>query len=132
MNRLLLLMVTASSLFISASARYSESDLAQSQSNYGAIAYSPSSDVYGTSWNYSSRQQAEARAFRECQSRSVNNDCTVVTWFRNACGALATTPNNAYGGNWGNSLIAAERNALEMCSQYGKNCTVLTSLCADR
>ncbi|AFZ44013.1 hypothetical protein PCC7418_1845 [Halothece sp. PCC 7418] len=132
MNRLLLLMITASSLFISASARCSEEDLAQSQSNYGAIAYSSSSDVYGRSWNYSSRQQAETRALRECQSRSAQNDCTVVTWFRDACGALATTPNNGYGGDWGNSIVAAERNALQICSQYGRNCTILTSVCSDR
>lgn len=132
MNPLLLLMITASSLFISPSARTSEDDLAQSRSNYGAIAYSSSSDVFGRSWNYSSREQAELRALRECQSRSAGNDCTVVTWFRDACGALATTPNNEYGGDWGDTIIVAERNALQICSQYGKDCTILTAVCADR
>ena len=105
---------------------------AVAQNYYGAIAYSQSSDAHGYSYDYYSQGEAEARALQECYNYSGSYDCVVTIWFRNACGALATTPNGAYGSAWGVNQAVAERNALETCSQYGQGCRVTRWVCTTR
>jgi Domain of unknown function (DUF4189) len=48
--------------------------------NYGAIAYSPSTKVYGWSYDYPSRSAAESAASANCGKQA--NDCIVALWFR--------------------------------------------------
>jgi len=106
---------------------------ALAQNYYGAIAYSQSADSHGYSYDYYSQGEAEARALQECNSYSGGSyDCVVTIWFRNACGALATTPDGAYGSAWGVNETVAERNALETCSQYGQGCSVTRWVCTSR
>jgi hypothetical protein len=56
---------------------------------YGAMAFSNSFGAWGTAYNYWSRA------------------CSVVAWFQNACGALATAPDNACGTGWAGDLGVA-------------------------
>lgn len=104
----------------------------QSGSKYGAIAYSKKSKFYGHSWQYCTRKGAEAKALRECRKRTEENDCTVVVWFENVCGALAVAPGGAYSARGGTPIATAERKALQSCSKQGEKCKILTSVCAHR
>lgn len=100
--------------------------------NYGAIAYSQSTGISGSSYDYSSPSGAEARALRECESTSSSGDCNIVISVQNACAALATTPNGAYGSGWGTESFIAEHHAMVTCNQYGQNCTILQWVCTTR
>lgn len=95
---------------------------------YGAIAYSRSSDCWGTSYNYRSRSQAEGAALSECCS----SDCEIKTWFRNACGALATGDDGSVGWGWYGSRSGAESIALRECQQRSSGCRVRCWACTSR
>jgi hypothetical protein len=96
---------------------------------YGAIAYSPSSDRFGYSYNYISRGPAENRALSECGQ----NDCVVAAWFYNRCGALATSSTGAWGGAQDASAERARSKALQICADHGgTDCDIKTSLCSPK
>jgi serine/threonine-protein kinase len=95
--------------------------------NYAAIAYSQDSGAYGYSNNYDSRDGAEASAMREC-----GRDCSVVLWFRNACGALATGEDNGYGTGWAMSRGEAEDVAMSNCNDVASECSVVRWVCTSR
>jgi serine/threonine-protein kinase len=95
--------------------------------NYGAIAFSQSSGAVGFSYNFRRRDIAEERALEEC-----GGGCRVVTWFRNACGALATGNGNGYGSGWASSRGSAERIALNKCAANTRNCRVIRWACTAR
>ena len=106
---------------------------AHAQSKYGAIAYSSSTGAKGYSYNYSTRSVAQLYAQRECEQRSGRGDCRVLVWFRNACGAVATSQNGAYGSAWATDLGSAKNIALNSCRNYGGSyCTVTAWSCTDR
>jgi serine/threonine-protein kinase len=94
--------------------------------NYGAIAFSNSSGAWGTSHDYGSRRSAEQSALNRCGA-----GCSVVLWFRNACGALATTQNHAYGTGWATDLGDAQNIALSGCRPYG-SCGITAWACTTR
>lgn len=95
---------------------------------YGAIAYSPSSGVWGYSYNYGSRGAAERRALRECRIRG--GGCRSIVWFRNACGALASGHGNAYGWSWNTSRAAARRRAMRECRARTGGCRIRVDVCS--
>ena len=64
---------------------------AASAEYFGAIAYSPTSGVYGFSYDHGSRRDAEARAISECRMRG--RGCKIAIWFKNACGSVAVGSN---------------------------------------
>lgn len=97
---------------------------------YGAIAYSPDMRAYGYSYDSRSRAHAEKTAMARC--RSYGGGCRVVTWFRNACGALAIGDDGGYGGAWAGSRAAAERSALRTCAGSSSDCTVVRWACTTR
>jgi serine/threonine-protein kinase len=97
---------------------------------YGAISYSPSTGAHGWSKNYKTQSAAEARSQRECESYAGTGDCTILVWFRNACGALAVGP-NGYGSGWGATRPLAESQALQSCGQYSSGCTIKQLVCTD-
>ena len=99
---------------------------------FGAIAYSESTRGYGYSHDYDLQSDAETRALQECEASSGSSDCQVLLWFRDACGALATAPNGAYGSGWGVNRSIAERYAVETCSAYGDNCAPVMWVCNSR
>lgn len=95
---------------------------------FGAIAYSPNSGAWGWSKDYASQDEAETRAMDECESRSNGEECQVASWFRNACGSLATGP-DGWGADWGNDQWEAAAKALERCSEHSMTCTVKEKIC---
>ena len=71
--------------------------------NYGAIAYSAANRSASYSYDYSSRSAAEANALQRCSERA--SDCSVVLWFRNACGAPRMGERTVRRGTGGPSLL---------------------------
>ena len=95
--------------------------------NYGAIAYSPSKGLYGYSYDYSSLQGAKYGAISRCHA----DDCKIVVWFKNGCGALATGT-GGYGSGWGTTLSGAKHEALKACSLYSPDCHIVRWVCTTR
>ncbi len=119
-----------SATLILAVAALGSADAARAQDNYGAIAYSPSSRAHGYSYDFPSREAAEARALNECHKHA--SDCQVPLWFRNACGALAVGNGGGWGTGWGTNQQLAERYALDTCHGYTSNCSVIRWVCTTR
>lgn len=67
------------------------------QEYFGAISFSQSTRANGYSYDYKTKEAAQRAANIQCESYSGTGDCKSVIWFKNACGALATDPNGAYG-----------------------------------
>jgi hypothetical protein len=95
--------------------------------NYAAIAYSTESGAVGWANDYPSRRGAEREALEKCGS-----GCSVVTWFRNACGALATGQNNGYGAGWASDRRGAVGVAMNACKDAASNCSVNQWVCTTR
>jgi len=102
---------------------------AASATNYGAIAYSPSTGARGFSYDYPTRRDAESRAMSECAARG--RGCKTVIWFKNACAALATG-NNGWGAAWAGSRRAAENQAMGSCSSRSRGCSILVWSCTSK
>jgi hypothetical protein len=100
---------------------------AAADDHYAAIAFSSSSGALGWSNDYSSRDDAEEEALREC-----GPGCTVVIWFKNACGAIATSPDHGYGSGWADSRGEAEATAMRVCRENTSNCSVQRWTCTTR
>ena len=96
--------------------------------DFGAIAYSSSTGSYGWSNNYATRNAAENRALRECESFSGTGDCFVAVWVKDAWASLAKASNLAYGWAWNTDRSQAQINALQQCSQRGTDCSLVTTI----
>ncbi len=103
---------------------------ASAQDSYGSIAWSRSTQSKGYAWNYSNRAQAEQRAIAECSSVAGSGDCRALIWFKNACGSIAESSDNAAGTGWGTTEALAERYALESCSSVGHGCSITRTICS--
>lgn len=101
---------------------------AQAQS-FGAIAYSPPTGQWGWSHQYGDRASAEARALAECQGAATHG-CRVAIWFNNACGALAVGP-NGWGTGWGDVVGRAQAEAMGVCGQHSRGCTIRMDVCSN-
>ena len=93
---------------------------------YGAISVNSLTRAAGISANYTSQNEANARANSECGS-----GCSVVATFGNGmCGALARGTDFAVGYAVASSKSQAESNALSQCrSGGGISCAVRLSAC---
>jgi len=94
---------------------------------FGAIAFSTSSGALGWSYDYGSRDEAEEQALQQC-----GGGCRVVLWFKNACGAIATSSDHSYGSGWATSRRAAEEIAMNGCSKHADDCNVERWVCTTR
>lgn len=112
------LVITASALVLAMPSTHAAAG------NYGAIAYSPSTGVYGYSYDYGSQGEAEQQAMGRCNAM----DCTIAIWFENACGAVASGP-SGWGASWGPSRSAAEDNANLECGKHTNNCATAVWSC---
>jgi hypothetical protein len=99
---------------------------------YGAIAYSPSTGVWGTAARHGSQAEAIQRALHECRKHGGVADCAPEPlWFQSpSCGALARGQ-----GNWAlkhaGSRGAANQSAIAACRQNGSApCAVKAAVCA--
>ncbi|EIJ41881.1 hypothetical protein BegalDRAFT_0977 [Beggiatoa alba B18LD] len=99
---------------------------------YGAIAYSQAERVYGYSYNYNSRGEAETVALQNCLSRLSNDgsECSVELWFKNSYGALAQG-DDGFGTGYGQYKQEAQLQALEKCQQYTTNCDIIETIGTD-
>lgn len=113
------------SLFAVVGAPFGQSAAAAS---YGAIAFSPSTGVWGYSYNYGTRGAAEHRAMRECRARG--SGCRSIVWFRDACGALAVGQGNAYGWGWNVSRTSAQNRAIRECRARTGGCRIRVDVCS--
>lgn len=102
------------------------------QEYFGAISFSQSTRANGYSYDYKTKEAAQTAANRQCESYSGAGDCKSVIWFKNACGALATDPNGAYGSGWSANRSEAESIALNSCGQYSNQCKVVRWACTTR
>ncbi|HGY5554687.1 MAG: DUF4189 domain-containing protein [Prochlorococcus sp.] len=93
------------------------------------MAFSQDTGASGSAWNYEAKWQAENRSLRECSKHG--RGCKVVLWFRNACGALATSPGNGYGTQWNSGEYGARSGALRECRKYNRTCSIKTSFCSN-
>lgn len=101
---------------------------------FGAIAVSPSTLNYGTSWNYKSESDAGERALQECQKSTSAKDCKIVVTVADVCVALATSkPDKVFGvgGPIGAANYAAGNSTLKCQRAGGKSCAVVAQFCAD-
>jgi Domain of unknown function (DUF4189) len=98
--------------------------------HYGAIAYSSDTKGWGSAWDYGSRGAAESYAMSRCAARG-DQGCTVVLWFKNACGALAVGPGGS-GWGWAYARGTAEQIALNHCNANGAGCQIMSWACTTR
>jgi len=79
---------------------------------YAAIAYSPSTNHWGWGTNYPTKDEAIARAVREC-----GRDDARTNWCRNAWIALAISDKSpgGWGSAWGETAAAARKAAKKEC-----------------
>lgn len=59
-----------------------------------------------------------------------SGDCRALIWFKNACGSIAESSDNAAGKGWGTTEALAERYALESCSSVGHGCSITRTICS--
>jgi serine/threonine-protein kinase len=95
--------------------------------HYGAIAFSTGSGALGWAYDYGSRGEAEDEAVSQC-----GGGCSAVLWFRNACGAIATSSDHSYGTGWASSRGEAESIALNGCRKHADDCGVQRWVCTTR
>lgn len=101
---------------------------AASAAEFGAIAYSPGTGSYGYSHNYGSRAQAERVAMGNCLAYA--GDCRVITWFYNACAALAVGNTYGYGYGFAPGPKQAASIALANCRINDRGCRVVERVCS--
>ena len=103
-----------------------------SADNFGAIAFSSSTEFFGYSYDFDSRDAAEARAVSECRNSGGASDCEAVVWFNRSCGALASDGFGTYGADWASTESEAESKAVAACEDYAdRACSVRRSLCTN-
>ena len=96
-----------------------------SAATFAAISYNKASGLYGYSKGYSSRDGAEERAAQEC-----GPGCETVIWTRDACAALATASSHAYGTGWDTDQESANQTAMNICSGYADDCSLVVEVCS--
>ena len=106
----------------------------RAQDAHGAIAFGETaygeSVAYGFSWNYGAKDEAIEAAMNTCLAVGGTN-CVELTWFQNACGALAIGQFGDYAGKSAMSQDQAEARALRSCEAAGgSGCAVVGSQCA--
>ncbi|WP_205874154.1 DUF4189 domain-containing protein [Mycobacterium camsae] len=87
---------------------------ARADGQYGAIAYSPSGQLFGRTKDAPSRAAAESAAMSACGK----SDCKVLVSF-SECGAVAENNAGDHAGGYGSTLLAAERDAMTRLGTAG-------------
>ncbi len=121
------------------SARGGRQEAAHAPFHFGAIAISPSSLVYGTTYDYETPIEAQRAAINFCKgARRGVSDCHSMLTFADTCAAVAIKPESAPGrldGGWGvdydASTDVAGRNAVAACERAaGGGCKVDYTYCS--
>lgn len=85
---------------------------------WGAIAFSPSDNLFGRAKHAPSKAAAEAAAQGAC----ANKDCKTLVIFKQ-CGAIAENSNGDMAGGYGATLSAAQTDALKNLGTSGSIAT---------
>ncbi|CAM3412336.1 hypothetical protein BST27_29640 [Mycobacterium intermedium] len=85
---------------------------------WGAIAYSPSGDLFGRAKHYPSKAAAESAAQAAC----AHKDCKTLVIFKQ-CGAVAENSARDMAGGYGATLAAAQADALKTLGTSGSIAT---------
>ncbi|KMW59703.1 hypothetical protein AIOL_004686 [Candidatus Rhodobacter oscarellae] len=95
------------------------------QDCWGAVGIGPNG-VWGYSTGYPSENGALDRLFGECPN------CEQWYSFVNACGAIASASDGAWGSGWGDTQELAEYYAVDTCLDYSNsgNCQVRVWACS--
>ena len=128
MNRKLFQTLTIISLGVVFAALPDSSRAEDSSNRFGAIAFSPSTRMYGYVFDYADKDSARKGAVEECRPRAEKNDCKAVVDFEDGCGALAVG-DIGYGTGWGDSLGTAQRHALDSCRAWTGGCHIVRWVC---
>jgi serine/threonine-protein kinase len=99
-----------------------------SASEFGAIAFSPSTGAHGYAFNHNSRRAAERAAMNGC--RGYGGGCRIVVWFSDACAALAVGDGYGYGYSWAESRNQAQNRAIRECNTQTSSCEVVRWVCS--
>ena len=107
---------------------------------FAAVAIADPDDViaYGIGSGLNSRAAAEATALKACEEQAARNNpkyrklkaCSIKLWFYDRCGAIATSPDGAWGTDHNRFLPAAQARAMKACQGGTKQkCTFLKAWC---
>ncbi len=101
---------------------------------WGALAVSPSTLFWGSSWKWNSQKEAESEALRRCHLAGGPGDCKIAVTVADVCASLAVSAAQkifSVGGPTG-AANYADNNAMLHCQRAGgKSCAVVASFCAD-
>lgn len=100
---------------------------------WGAVAVSPSTLSWGTSWNYKEEAAASQNAMSRCRASGAS-DCKVAVTVADVCVSLATSPGQkifAIGRPIGAANYAEDAALIKCKRAGGQACAVTTSFCAD-
>jgi hypothetical protein len=98
--------------------------------DFGAIAYGRTKKAYGTSYKWGTRAKAESVALQKCGK--YGNDCEIIVWFSDQCGAVVTRSDSQVV-HWGLGKTEGEAKskAMKECTKNnGQKCEVLISQCS--
>jgi hypothetical protein len=97
--------------------------------SYGAIAHGRSSRAWGSSFQWDSEAKAESVAMQNCQENG--DDCEVIVWFHDECGAVAASDGGAAFWGLGDGEGQAREDAVNKCVKGGgKNCEIEAAQCS--
>lgn len=105
--------------------------IAAADDSFGAIAYSPSTNIPGSSKNYGSKDEAAQAAMESCKENGGADDCKLVNEYKNTCASLALGD-----GGWGTAYdddqATSDSMATAQCSKFVQNCKIVVSICTGR
>jgi predicted Zn-dependent protease len=101
------------------------------QNTFAAIAWSPKTGAYGTSWHWVNEGAADNTALGNCEQYGDRpGDCLVMAWARNACAALAVGEHKGYGWAWNIDRNTAQSMAMTFCQENDTGCQILAAVCS--
>ena len=100
-------------------------------SRFGAISYSTTTRLHGAAQDFLSERDAVIRSLNACEAQAKSGDCRVLVTFRDGCGALAESPDGAFGSGWGVDAAKARFYARGVCTDGGGwACRVTQVICS--
>ncbi len=88
------------------------------QNEYGAIAYSPSTEIAAAGFA-GNKDDAALAAVDQCRAQGGAADCAAYLWFYQAYGALARGSSDHFGTGWGTDSHYSDTYAIQTCKQQG-------------
>ena len=100
---------------------------AQDNDKYAAIAYSPNTDKWGYGCNYSTKDEAIARALQECGAPDARTN-----WCKNAWISLAVSKKSkgGWGSAWGNTREEAQAKSRKECRARNPDAHIVITVSA--